>query len=73
MLQCAISKNCSDLRVFIALSTAGLPYKEGFDGFVDLSKEMMRGRNSLQQQQTVAGALIDLCIPHIAESPNTVE
>lgn len=37
-------------------AAAGLPYEEGFQGFVQLSKEMMRGRNSLQQQQTVAGA-----------------
>ena len=36
---------------------AGKPYKPGYDGFVDLSREMMKGRNSKQQQQAVSGVL----------------
>lgn len=41
----------------------GMPWQRNFDGFVALSKEMMRGRNSLQQQQTVAGVLESLLPP----------
>ncbi len=45
-----------------------MPYTEGFEGFVELSKETMRGRNSLGQQQTVAGVLQSLLPP---DAPNT--
>ena len=29
--------------------------RPGYEGFVDLSKEIMKGRSSKQQQQTVSG------------------
>eukprot|EP00884_Botryococcus_braunii_P003730 jgi/Botrbrau1/13358/Bobra.0158s0011.1 len=35
-------------------------YKDSYDGFVDLSKEIMRGRTSKQQRDTVAGVLDSL-------------
>ncbi len=35
-------------------------YKDSYDGFVDLSKEIMKGRNSKQQRETVAGVLESL-------------
>ena len=41
----------------------GKPYRPGYDGFVDLSKEIMKGRSSKQQQQTVAGVLGGLMPP----------
>ena len=42
---------------------AGKPYRPGYDGFVDLSKKIMKGRSSKQQQQTVAGVLGGLLPP----------
>lgn len=38
-------------------------YKDSYDGFVDLSKEIMRGRTSEQQRETVAGVLDSLLPP----------
>jgi hypothetical protein len=45
------------------LLLAGRPYERSYDGFVDLSREMMKGRNSKQQQQAVSGVL-GACPPH---------
>ena len=47
----------------ITSTYAGKPYRPGYDGFVDLSKEIMKGRSSKQQQQTVAGVLGGLMPP----------
>lgn len=52
----------------MSANLGGLPFKEGFQGFVELSKEMMRGRNSQQQQQTVAGVLESLLPPNAPAS-----
>lgn len=54
-VQGAAMDTAVDALLLTALLAPGLSYEEGFQGFVDLSKEMMRGRNSQQQQQTVAG------------------
>lgn len=35
----------------------GREYEQSYDGFVDLSREIMKGRNSKQQQQAVSGVL----------------
>jgi len=37
--------------------------RKGYDGFVDLSKEIVRGRTSEQQRQTVADVLASLLPP----------
>lgn len=60
-----ISSRCSDRLspLNTVCAAAGLPFREGFEGFVELSKEMMRGRNSLGQQQTVAAVLESLLPP----------
>lgn len=34
-----------------------------WEGFVDISREIMRGRNSKQQQETVAGVLLSVMPP----------
>lgn len=41
----------------------GRPFDGTYDGFVDLSRDIMRGRNSQEQQQTVAGVLGSLLPP----------
>ncbi|GAB4815549.1 hypothetical protein N2152v2_002595 [Parachlorella kessleri] len=41
----------------------GLPYDGSYESFVDLSREMMRGRNTQQQQEAVAGVLVSLLPP----------
>ncbi len=43
---------------------AGVPYEPGYDGFVELSKQIMSGRNSKQQQQAVSGVLGALLPPN---------
>ncbi|KAL3153485.1 hypothetical protein ABBQ38_011816 [Trebouxia sp. C0009 RCD-2024] len=40
------------------------PYEPGYDGFVELSKQIMSGRNSKQQQQAVLGVLEALMPPN---------
>lgn len=42
---------------------AGVPYDGSYDSFVELSREIMRGRNTKQQQETVAGVLSSLLPP----------
>ncbi|DBB04379.1 TPA: hypothetical protein ACH3X1_012866 [Trebouxia sp. C0004] len=42
----------------------GVPYEPGYDGFVELSKQIMEGRNSKQQQQAVLGVLDALLPPN---------
>lgn len=44
---------------------AGAPFDGSWDGFVDLSREIMRGRNSKEQQETVAGVLAGLLPPQV--------
>lgn len=46
----------------------GIPYEPGYDGFVELSKQIMEGRNSKQQQQAVLGVLDALLPP---DAPTT--
>jgi len=50
------------------LAPAGVPYEPGYDGFVELSKQIMEGRNSKQQQQAVLGVLDALLPP---DAPST--
>ena len=38
-------------------TAAGKSYSPGYEGFVELSREIMKGRNSKQQQQAVSGVL----------------
>lgn len=45
----------------------GAPFDGSWDGFVDLSREIMRGRNSKEQQETVAGVLAGLLPPQAPE------
>ena len=45
------------------LGVSDKPRREGYDGFVDLSKEIVRGRTSRQQRQTVADVLASLLPP----------
>lgn len=45
----------------------GQKFDGSWDGFVDLSREIMRGRNSLEQQETVAGVLAGLLPPQAPE------
>ena len=40
------------------------PYEPGYEGFVELSKQIMSGRNSKQQQQAVLGVLEALMPPN---------
>lgn len=47
---------------------AGQKFDGSWDGFVDLSREIMRGRNSLEQQETVAGVLAGLLPPQVPAS-----
>ncbi len=49
-------------------STAGAPFDGSWDGFVDLSREIMRGRNSKEQQETVAGVLAGLLPPQVGRA-----
>ncbi|DBA78089.1 TPA: hypothetical protein ACH3X2_008062 [Trebouxia sp. C0005] len=46
----------------------GVPYEPGYDGFVELSKQIMEGRTSKQQQQAVLGVLDALLPP---DAPTT--
>jgi hypothetical protein len=50
------------------LAPVGVPYEPGYDGFVELSKQIMEGRNSKQQQQAVLGVLDALLPP---DAPTT--
>jgi len=50
------------------LASVGVPYEPGYDGFVELSKQIMDGRNSKQQQQAVLGVLDALLPP---DAPTT--
>ena len=45
------------------LGVSDKPRRAGYDGFVDLSKEIVRGRTSRQQRQTVADVLASLLPP----------
>ena len=45
------------------LGVGDKPRRQGYDGFVDLSKEIVRGRTSRQQRQTVADVLASLLPP----------
>lgn len=36
---------------------AGRPYKAGYEGFVDLSREIMKGRSPAEQQQAITDML----------------
>ncbi len=45
----------------------GREYAPGYEGFVELSREIMKGRNSKQQQQAVSGVLGSLMPPQAAE------
>lgn len=47
---------------------AGAPFDGSWDGFVDLSREIMRGRNSKEQQETVAGVLAGLLPPQVGRA-----
>ena len=40
------------------------PYEPGYEGFVELSKQIMSGRNSKQQQRAVLGVLEALMPPN---------
>ena len=42
----------------------GAPYERSWDGFVHLSKELMKGRSSKQQREAVAGVL-DSLMPQV--------
>ena len=42
----------------------GVPYERSWDGFVALSKELMKGRSSKEQRQAVAGVL-DSLMPQV--------
>lgn len=46
----------------------GRKYKQGYDGFVELSKEIMKGRNSQQQREAVGGVLDSLMPPEAQKS-----
>ena len=50
------------------MKLADVPYEPGYDGFVDLSKQIMSGRNSKQQQEAVSGVLGSLMPP---DAPTT--
>jgi hypothetical protein len=59
-------------RLFIALfarkmakALGSKPRQPGYDGFVDLSQQIMEGRNAQQQQQTVAVVLNSLVPPPV--------
>lgn len=41
-------------------SATGKDFAPGYDGFVELSREMMKGRSSKQQQEAVSGVLRSL-------------
>ena len=43
----------------------GIPFNGSWDDFVALSREIMRGRNSREQQETVAGVLAGLLPPQV--------
>lgn len=43
------------------------PYDGTYDGFVELSREIMRGRNTREQQEAVAGVLGSLLPPYAPE------
>jgi len=45
----------------------GYPYDGSYESFVELSREIMRGRNTRQQQETVAGVLGALLPPQAPE------
>jgi hypothetical protein len=45
----------------------GIPFDGSWDDFVNLSREIMRGRNSREQQETVAGVLAGLLPPQAPE------
>lgn len=45
----------------------GIPFNGSWDDFVALSREIMRGRNSREQQETVAGVLAGLLPPQAPE------
>lgn len=49
-------------------SLGGRKYKQGYDGFVELSKEIMKGRNSQQQREAVGGVLDSLMPPEAQKS-----
>ena len=69
------------------LAPVGVSYEPGYEGFVELSKQIMEGRNSKQQQQAVLGVLDALLPPdapttfrkifplkqvwHLSQSPNS--
>ena len=46
---------------------SGAPFDGTYDGFVGLSREIMRGRNTREQQQTVAQVLLGLLPPQAPE------
>ncbi len=50
------------------MTETGKPYDGNYDNFVSLSREIMRGRNTVQQRETVAAVLGSLLPP---EAPAT--
>ncbi|KAK9785096.1 hypothetical protein WJX73_007876 [Symbiochloris irregularis] len=50
----------------------GRPYEEGYDGFVQLSREIMKGRSSKQQREAVGGVLDSLMPPEAQQSFRTL-
>lgn len=43
----------------------GVPYDSTYDGFVELSRQIMKGRNTKEQQETVANILASLLPPQV--------
>ena len=61
---CKVAYNIRlSLILKLAWCTSGKPYRPGYEGFVDLSKEIMKGRSSKQQRETVSGVLGSLLPP----------
>lgn len=63
------SPHCNTEKKFSTFffMSAGVKYESGYDGYVELSREVLKGRNSQQQQELVAETLGSLMPDAAAE------
>lgn len=63
-----VQKHCLNTQSLahcsIECCNADAPYEPGYEGFVELSKQIMSGRNSKQQQRAVLSVLDALMPPN---------
>lgn len=62
---CMPPARLTTLSLSCCLYSAGIPFDGSWNDFVNLSREIMRGRNSREQQETVAGVLAGLLPPQV--------